>query len=485
MKKPLLKKAVLPLLLALFPACGQSFTTSGEPSGAGGKTTTSAGGSGGESASASAGGGGNDTGGTTTVQQCSEADKCTGGKTCQDGVCLCPGGLDDCNGTCVDTDSDVGHCGDCGTQCVATCAQGVCNDPIDVAAGGETTCAVLEKGEVYCWGSNNAGQLGGGVGGVPTGTPTKIALTIPAGDVVRRVFVGKDDTNHVCALTAGKKLYCWGSNADGKLGLGDDDDGPHLPALVNVSNVDSVALGARHSCVTALGKLICWGANDLQQQGVVGDGSSSPQIVVGQTYGSVSAGFDHTCGTAGTMLKCWGRNDKGQLGIAGLDSPQPPTIVPGVSGPKVVAAGEEHTCALESSGFLKCWGSNAQGQLGTGVDFGEWPPTTVSMVPGAPGSIAAGRVHAGALIGGETWFWGRNEEAEVSDSGDPAPVLTPKKLEGLVNIDRIALGWFHSCALSQDHSIYCWGHNGTGQLGNGAIEAVNLAPGGVKFPAVN
>lgn len=231
-----------------------------------------------------------------------------------------------------------------------------------VRAGPEFTCAVA-SGQVYCWGERL------GVGNVPR--PTQIAGLASVVDLA----AGND---HVCALLDTGDISCFGVNSNGQLGDvgGNRPTTPSVVTLPGAVKVTAVAAGVHHTCaLTVGGTVLCWGENVYGQ---VGNGTSGqgrvipPEPVMGLS-GVVAIGSgthaSHTCAilTTGTGA-CWGHAENGQFGsvmanqstpfdVAGLDaSPVPGAIA--------IGASYFHTCFRDQAGTMSCMGRNAEQQLG-------------------------------------------------------------------------------------------------------------------------
>jgi alpha-tubulin suppressor-like RCC1 family protein len=164
----------------------------------------------------------------------------------------------------------------------------------------------------------------------------------------------------------------------------------------------------------------------------------------------------------------WGRNNKSQLGNGlTLDSSTPVQSGAGVlSSITAVAAGNEHSLALKSDGTVWGWGSNSNGQLGNGVTAGSQPsPVQVSGLTNVT-AIAAGVDFSLALKGdGSVWAWGYNGSGQLGDNST-SERWTPVQV-GAGGITAIAAGFNHSVAMNSGGTVYTWGDNSKGQLGTG------------------
>jgi hypothetical protein len=177
--------------------------------------------------------------------------------------------------------------------------------------------------------------------------------------------------SHSCAVITGGQVTCWGTNGAGQLG-----DGTTLqratPVLVSgVSGATAVASGSSHSCaVLTGGQVTCWGTND---SGQLGDGttqhSAVPVLVSGLSSATdVAVGLGHSCAVlTGGQVFCWGHNGSGQLGDGTTTNSTTPVLVSGVAGAIAVAAGFAHSCAVITGGQVTCWGDDSSGQLGNGT----------------------------------------------------------------------------------------------------------------------
>jgi len=189
-----------------------------------------------------------------------------------------------------------------------------------------------------------------------------------------------------------------------------------------------------------------------------------------QGLAELAAGYDFTCALAANGgVQCWGDvslrvNDK----ITDSDTPMD---VPGLtSGVTAITAGSQHVCALTSSGGVKCWGSNSDGQLGDGTTESAYTPVDVSGLSNGVTAIAAGGSHTCALTSdGGIKCWGLNDYGQLGD-GTATNRTTPVSVRGLNNgVTAIAGGDWHTCALMSNGGVKCWGYGGL--LGDGTDTA--------------
>jgi alpha-tubulin suppressor-like RCC1 family protein len=183
-----------------------------------------------------------------------------------------------------------------------------------LVAGGSHSCGT-DYGfspQLYCWGSNVSGQLGTGT----TLTMSRPVLHVGSLSGDWSLSAGR---SHTCAglnVLGIKGLFCWGSNDAGQLGDGTTVE-RRTPVLVSGGPFASVSAGGSHTCaLNSAGAAYCWGAND---HGQLGDGTpttrTTPVLVAGGlTFLAVSAGGSHSCGVTVSGTYCWGANGNGQLG---------------------------------------------------------------------------------------------------------------------------------------------------------------------------
>jgi alpha-tubulin suppressor-like RCC1 family protein len=285
-------------------------------------------------------------------------------------------------------------------------------------------------------------------------------------------------SNVTCGIREGNTLWCWGAGAYGALGDGQTVDESQPQQISRpTAGWASVTDGGGHGCATRKdGGLWCWGYN---REGELGIGTTvnvaRPHQVTSPDaagWASVTAGPNQTCAIrTDTTLWCWGYNGSGQLGIGNTtteDLPQQVTS-PASTGWTAVSAGYSYTCATRDDTTLWCWGWNLEGELGIGNTDNQDQPHQVT-VPAADGwaSIAASN-HTCATRGDATlWCWGYNGSGQLgignsSNQDLPAQVTSPAS----TGWTSASSGGFHTCA-TRTHALWCWGSNTYGQLGIGS-----------------
>lgn len=263
---------------------------------------------------------------------------------------------------------------------------------LSISAGGHHSCAITSGKEVFCWGNNNKGQLGVNSVDIFRDVPSLVDQTNLASD---EYFIDlKLAFLHSCGITNLHRVYCWGSNQNGELGNGSSDPLALLPTLVDVSMLDfddepaKIFSGYYSNCfISKKNKSYCWGSNMNGSLGLgtIGGTYPLPEIIndfsTPQNYfTSFSLGFYFNCGVTNLgKVYCWGRNNSGQLGDGSLDDRSSPTPVDTSLSFRSVRVGDYHSCAESTSGKMLCWGSNNDGQLGLGNSASSSSPLPVSF----------------------------------------------------------------------------------------------------------
>ena len=233
-----------------------------------------------------------------------------------------------------------------------------------IAAGDYHTCALTNAGQVWCWGDNTYGQLGNGPNPDQQPTPTPIPNLTDITDIA-----AAGDTT--CALHDTGTISCWGYNADGQLGNNTTTNQPTPTPVANLTNIAGITVGLTHTCAwqhTGTGH--CWGNNTHGQLGT-GDHQTTlaptPVTGLGTTITTIATGSGtHTCATTTQHTTyCWGNNTHGQLGTGNYNPETAPTPTAGLPPISTITTGDHHTCAQTTQNTTWCWGNNQHQQLAT------------------------------------------------------------------------------------------------------------------------
>lgn len=247
------------------------------------------------------------------------------------------------------------------------------------------TCGLTNTSEVWCWGANGNGQLGGGAG--PGGSYIPVLVTMPGGVTPVSISAGFD---HSCALTSTGSAVCWGTNGSGQLGRGTFSAPLTADYVGGITDFTQVVAGNQLSCgLRSSGAASCWGSN---AGGSLGTPPSGPRatpapVVGGNVFTSLSTGgFGTTCGsTAANAVYCWGTNTgtsgAGMYGDGTTTSSFTPVVAMGGATYSSIAVGTTFTCGIDGAGIAKCTGNGALGRLGDGTGALSTTPVRVNYQP--------------------------------------------------------------------------------------------------------
>jgi alpha-tubulin suppressor-like RCC1 family protein len=405
-------------------------------------------------------------GGVPGPFRCPTDQACGAGGVCEpEGYCSFP------DETCASGrrfDESAG--GGAGGRCTSD-LQVLCSDQI--AAGADHTCARMGA-SVVCVGANNLGQLGDGSTGAPKAMPTLVATP----ESLASVSAGRQ---HSCVLTDEAGAACFGANASGQLGNGTQTSSPApagvlLPAGLAVS---AVTAGRDHSCaIVAGGRVHCWGSN---AQGQLGDGTQvdSPlpiAVSLPAPAMGLALGWLHTCAALDDgALWCWGDNLESQLGLPGTLRVNPPGQVPNLGAVVEVVAGAAHTCARTGDGAVSCWGLGLNGRLGLGDVSSRASPVLVPELEAT--ALSAGDAFTCALRDDDDTVvcFGRNQERQLGD-GTTTERHVPTPALGLDGVLSLSAGAEHACARRTRGAVWCWGSNLSQRAGIDASGGLHATP---------
>ncbi len=391
-----------------------------------------------------------------------------------------------------------------------------------ISAGDSHACAIKTQSPnqyLYCWGDNTYGQLGQG-DNLAELTPKQVGtdinwLGISAGGnhtcAIQAIPVaGSNPAEYIYPL------YCWGNNDAGQLGIGNTS---HQPTPKPVTHSDAldwrfVSSGKNHTCAIDSDYIgHCWGLNDFGQlgNGINQDTSTARLFDASNNWGTIDgsdnlkkgsfgSGTLHSCGIKidpFTLLKtlwCGGVNNYGQLGIASTANQSAPIQINGPDATlgdwEYVSTGHFHSCAITDAGALYCWGRNTHAQLAKAASDNGAANWSLSLqnkiLPPAPDNtdnwikVDAGASHTcGIKNTDELWCWGDNATGQIGDGGSgaglrvnvPTPIASTwldVAVGGYINdTDHIEGG--HTCAIKTDGTLWCWGENDASQLGDQTV----------------
>lgn len=339
--------------------------------------------------------------------------------------------------------------------------------PPALAAGNAHSLAIRADGVAWGWGANSNGELGLGAS-----TTDKLLPQIISGLSGGVAVAGGGNFSH--ALTDSGDLFGFGSNGNGRIGDGTTTD-RYLPtALSGLSGMIAVSSGDDHAlALKGDGSVYAWGRNDYGQlaESTSVTQRTSPTAITGvSSVAAVAAGTDFSLVLKqdGTIAS-WGRNHSGQLGDASTTNRSSPVTVSGISTATAIAAGGTHGLALLADGTLRAWGNNFYGQIGDGYTGSAYERTTSVEVAGVADVIAIGAGFGFSVAlrdDGTVWTWGANTSGQLGD-GTLVNRASAAQIATLSNIVKIAVGPSHVLAMASDGTVYAWGHNLDGQLGDG------------------
>ncbi|MEC7180820.1 MAG: LamG-like jellyroll fold domain-containing protein, partial [Candidatus Thermoplasmatota archaeon] len=245
---------------------------------------------------------------------------------------------------------------------------------VDVSVGSGFTCAVTDAGALMCWGDNAYGKLGIGSTS-PSYHSTPQNASLPTNRKAVDVQLGHV---HGCALLDNGDVACWGYNGFGGLGTGNTNQrtSPTVVSLDSQRQVASLGMGKHHTCIGYdNGSVVCAGRDNWGQQGTysasnVNDLTFSYTNALANLSIIALAGEYVSCALlANGTAQCWGYGGNGQMGDGtSYDKWQPSTPVNTPSGRFIVdmSMSGQHACSVLDDGSVACWGRNNKGQLGLG-----------------------------------------------------------------------------------------------------------------------
>ena len=327
--------------------------------------------------------------------------------------------------------------------------------------------------ELWVWGTNPSGQLGNNT----ITTRSTPITTLAGGANWKQVSCG---TEHTVSIKTDGTLWTWGYNYNGQLGntgFGNSANrSTPLTTFIGGTNWKQVYSSSTGADFTAAiktdGTLWTWGRGGVGQLGnntTIDRRTPVTTFAGGTNWKQVAGGDRHTAAikTDGTLWT-WGRNDVGNLGDNTVTQRLTPvTTFAGGTNWKQVACGFVDIVAIKTDGTLWIWGNNAQGQLGDNTSVTRSTPVTTFAGGTNWKQVSCGRDHIAAIkTDGTLWTWGRNSYGALGDNtttNRSTPITT---FAGGANWKQVACGRYHTAAIKTDGTLWIWGNNAQGQLGD-------------------
>jgi alpha-tubulin suppressor-like RCC1 family protein len=397
---------------------------------------------------------------------------------------------------------------------------------VELGLGADHSCARRANGEVWCWGRGQEGQLGDNrsrhencseVGRDPidcSSTPVQVRTQVGGAVSVLRdaTQISSEGGLSNCAVRATGELWCWGLEGIARANGGSQEYRIAAQRVEDFGEISAVSDGWLHTCMVrgAGDNVVCYGFNESGQLGVgdrveiripdasraVLDPTDATRALAGVDQVTAAGFGDTTCALVDGRVWCWGTNRDGQLGDGSLehetctpsmtstyDCIASPVLVggeAGLAGVTQITAGTGHVCALDAEGQVWCWGDNRAGQLAQAVDVESSNlPVQVAGLGAVAEVDAAGRLTCARLVDGTVWCWGFNSRGQLGDGlmshdtmctfGDTTSDCSrvPVQVEGIDDATELAVGNQHVCVIRETGGISCWGYNDTRQLGDG------------------
>jgi len=349
---------------------------------------------------------------------------------------------------------------------------------------------LFSEGGLWSWGAGNSGQLGNNA----TSDQSSPVQTVSAGTNWKQVSCGEIYT---AAIKTDGTLWLWGRNSVGQLGSNNLTDRSSPVQTVSAgTNWKQVSGGRQHTAaIKTDGTLWLWGRNSVGQLGSnnLTDRSSPVQTVsAGSNWKQVSCGREHTAAikTDGTLW-AWGQNDYGELATNNVtDRSSPVQTVSGGNDWKLVSCGQYHTAAIKTDGTLWLWGRGQNGQLGNNSTTNRSSP--VQTVAGGTNwkQVACSFQHTAAIkTDGTLWLWGSNTEGRLGDNSRTSRSSPVQTVSGGTNWKQVTCGDAYTAATKTDGTLWLWGEADKGRLGNNSTtdrsSPVQTVAGGTNWKQVS
>lgn len=346
-------------------------------------------------------------------------------------------------------------------------------------AGYNASCGIKADDTGWCWGSNGNGELGDGT----TTSPRTAPVAISGGGSWKVITTGY---NYSCGVKTDNTGWCWGSNDGYQLGNGTTTNSSS-PAAVSGSyawsSIDTAPLNGFHVCgVTTSNAMLCWGDKaklpaDPQAYTLV-----PKTVTTSGAWNAVSAsGNASSCGLRSDgAVYCWGANYAGQLGAGDIVARYSPTALAAGGVWKSVVIGGNHACGIKNDDTLWCWGNNSSGQLGDNTGTDSLTPVAVAGGGTWKAVSTYGDTSCGIKSNDTLWCWGSNMMGQIGDNTSGTDRFQPVSVNGGGTWKSVSAGSFSTCGIKTDDTLWCWGYNTWGGVGDGTTTSPRTSPTAVS-----
>lgn len=330
-----------------------------------------------------------------------------------------------------------------------------------------------KTGSLWLWGYNFAGDLGDNT----ITYKSSPVQTIAGGTNWKQVACGAfNAVGPAAAIKTDGTLWTWGSNSIGQ--LGDNtivNKSSPIQTVAGGSNWKQVAIKSTVAAIKTDGTLWLWGDNTYGQLGdntVVPKSSPIQTIAGGTNWNQVAIGGDHTAAikTDGTLW-IWGRNNNGQLGDNTVVSKSSPIqTVAGGNNWKQVSCGMQIAGAIKTDGTLWVWGYNTFSILGDSTGVSKSSPVQTFAGGTNWKQVACGDSHFAAIkTDGTLWTWGTNTDGQLGINTSTDKSRPTQTVSAGTNWKQVSCGYSHTGSIKTDGTLWIWGSNSNGQLGDNTI----------------
>jgi alpha-tubulin suppressor-like RCC1 family protein len=328
---------------------------------------------------------------------------------------------------------------------------------------------IFSEGGLWLCGYNINGQLGDNT----TTNRSSPVQTIAWGTNWKQASSG---ASHTAAIKTDGTLWNWGVNFGN---LGDNTITSRSSPVQTITfgtNWKQVDAGSNYTAaIKTDGTLWTWGDNTYGQ---LGDNSTSRKsspvqtVAFGNNWKQVACGY-HTAAikTDGTLWT-WGYNNNGQLGDNTITNKSSPvqTVAFGTNW-KQVSAGRYHTAAIKTDGTLWTWGDNIRGQLGDNTTTDKSSPVQTVAFGTNWKQVSCGYHTAAIKTNGTLWTWGDNGNGQLGDNTRTIKSSPVQTITFGTNWKQVSAGYVNTAAIKTDGTLWTWGNNSRGQLGDNTVDS--------------